>query len=325
MTDTYAIRELDVEVILYDNAGAGYVDYKVWYMANKSSTKVYIYAGRVYTDTDEASVYPWRIWQNYIGERAKDWVGFWAGNQSLACGVDYADNTEAWRGTITAVWQRGADADAWMNAPITGEVDTRQLLFITSIKRANTEISLNINGKEKQVFTDWWTKAGTYGFNLSECAEGDILEVIKIEDEEDEVMAEYKVVAPCHKWAVYYINQYGGQDSLLLKGVDKRTDTYERTSILTGGLNPSGRVVQIATTETWEIRTGYLSDEQAGRMYHLLSSPSVILHNLQTGEDMPVRVTNSQCEHKTYKGEGRKLVEYALTFEVLIEDNRRQV
>jgi hypothetical protein len=66
-------------------------------------------------------------------------------------------------------------------------------------------------------------------------------------------------------------------------------------------------------TPTWSLNTGITID--GSKMYHLLESTMVYLHNLETNEIIPVVITNSQCEYLTYRNNGRRPYYYNITVE----------
>ena len=75
----------------------------------------------------------------------------------------------------------------------------------------------------------------------------------------------------------------------------------------------------------YTLRTDLLTDEQAARMFHLVESTDVYLYDMQgltPGSAVtpalvmkPVVITNTSHEYKTYKGEGRKMVQYTIEVE----------
>lgn len=127
----------------------------------------------------------------------------------------------------------------------------------------------------------------------------------------------YQVVNDCNRYALYYVNSYGGWDSLLIEGNHSESDSLTRHTreMDYDNRNVSNRgrmnyVNQIEKTMTFH--TSWLTDEQSSRMHHLLNSPNVYLYDILTDEMIPVLLTNSQTGYKTYKGNGGKLVNYSI-------------
>ena len=122
----------------------------------------------------------------------------------------------------------------------------------------------------------------------------------------------------CADYALYYVNAFGGWDSLVVQGLARETDRYDRKTFTRDADNatPDAReVVEYynGITRTWSIRTGWLSDAQSARMRHLLGSTQVYLYELGTGRAWPVVLTVDEGERKTYRGEGAQLVSYTIT------------
>lgn len=130
---------------------------------------------------------------------------------------------------------------------------------------------------------------------------------------------EYNVVDDsCYTHALYYLNAYGAWDSLLIKGASKKRDEYERKTMKRAYRNDSPEARGLynyanGVTTQWTFVTGWLTDEEASRMHHLLGSTSVYMMDLYTGEISPIVLTNSECEFKTYRNEGLKVVSYEIT------------
>jgi hypothetical protein len=131
----------------------------------------------------------------------------------------------------------------------------------------------------------------------------------------------------CPRYALYYVNAYGGWDSLLIDGPDRRIDGYDRHTMDMDYDNADtaarGREdYAIEVTPTLELRTGYLTDQQSARMHHLLGSTQVFVCDLPTGAVRPVVLTNAECDYKRYKT-GRTLNAYTITAQVAQQFVRR--
>ena len=117
-------------------------------------------------------------------------------------------------------------------------------------------------------------------------------------------------------YVLYYSNAYGGWDSLLCNGTSKKTDNIEHLNYRRKSRNQSefSKVnYQNNITPTWSLNTGITID--GSKMFHLLESTMVYLHNLETNEIIPVVITNSSCEYLTYTNNGKKPYYYNITVE----------
>lgn len=131
----------------------------------------------------------------------------------------------------------------------------------------------------------------------------------------------------CVRYVVYYVNAFGGWDELPVEGATKEWRTYERHELQRGYNNANLQArgtVNYANEETryWQMTTGWLSDEQAALMHHLIGSTSVYLLDLTTGEFTPVVVDDNQAESRTRATEG-KPVFYTFTLREARQGYRR--
>lgn len=121
----------------------------------------------------------------------------------------------------------------------------------------------------------------------------------------------------CHNYVLYYVNAYGGWDSLLLMGRVSEKDNYSRVNqkVVYDNYYPEGRGTKNIVNEvekTFTMQTGWVDELGASRMHHLLGSTMVYLHDLNTGDVLPVVLTNADCPYKTYGGEGNRLINYTI-------------
>ena len=126
----------------------------------------------------------------------------------------------------------------------------------------------------------------------------------------------YYVTNTCYRYAIYWQNELGGYDYMLFAGKEMQTDNLSRLSYKKNYISQSldFHVTDYLTTigETWSLNTSWLTDEQGSKLISLFASNKVYLHDLETQKIIPVNITNSTLEHKTYKNQGRKLCAYTL-------------
>lgn len=129
--------------------------------------------------------------------------------------------------------------------------------------------------------------------------------------------ATYRFVDTCTRYALYYVNAYGGWDTLVMDGTDMERDeltrheasrVYDNTDRQNRGTVNHVNDVQ----KSWKLHTGYLTDEQSGRMHHLLNSVQVYLYDMEEDAFLPVVLTGTSTEYKTYRNQGRRLVSYEI-------------
>ena len=226
-----------------------------------------------------------------------------------------------------------------MASPINGKIDANQWVVWTGLNVSQVTATLYFkDGTSSQVIipveisndfnddfnTDFSRSArsagsGTAVFNLSAWENVDKIVINGIT---------YKVVSNCSRYALYYLNAYGGWDTLLIEGNTKITDNltrhnrdteYDNTEIQNRGTYNYLNEI----SKTFTLHTSWLSDDEASRMHHLLNSPNVYLLDMETNEMMPVVLTNTATEYKTYKGNGGKLVNYTIEATLAQERIRR--
>ena len=126
----------------------------------------------------------------------------------------------------------------------------------------------------------------------------------------------YDIVPDCHRWALDYLNAWGGWDSLLIEGTWREIDGYERGQYRTGdGLvtdsnlyvrNRRDKTDYLNTiTKRYELNTALLTDDEASRMHHLLGSTNVYLRDLTLAEEYcswAANIIDSECEYKKHDG-----------------------
>lgn len=122
----------------------------------------------------------------------------------------------------------------------------------------------------------------------------------------------------CGNWALLYQNAFGGWDSFLIEGsVYKSTNftqstyskAYDNTTLDRETWNYANEL-----TDTYTCTTGWLTDEESKRLHkHLLSSPDIFLQDIENDKLIPVTMVPANTKEKTYRNEGKKMVNYTFT------------
>lgn len=226
-----------------------------------------------------------------------------------------------------------------MAFPVNGNIDIRQWVIYTAYNAATitatiqlvngesfsvlipVEISNDFNSDSNSDFAKSVraSQTGTAVFDVSQY--GDV-HSITIGNKT------FKVVNSCHKYVLYYVNAYGGWDSFLIEGNHIVSDNITRhtreTEYDNRNIQNRGRhnyVNEIVKSMT--LHTSWLSDEQSMRMHHLFNSTEVYLYDMETKQMIPVILSNSTTDYKTYKSNGGKLVNYAINVTIAQEMIRR--
>lgn len=139
---------------------------------------------------------------------------------------------------------------------------------------------------------------------------------------------EWDVVCAGARYALYYINAYGSWEWLVLNGRASASNNYTRTNVkqkydngITSARGENNWVNEEQRTIT--LRTGYITDEGAKNMPHLLGSTNVYLYDLETAELRPVVITDTSYSQLTYLGNGAKPIQYTINVRVAQDFIRR--
>ena len=226
-----------------------------------------------------------------------------------------------------------------VSSPINSKIDINQWVVFTAYEKssltakvtlANGEsfdviIPMGIGGDFNEDYNSDFSKSlravqnGTAVFRLSQW--GDVMSVTI----DNKV---FNVVNNCNRYVLYYVNAYGGWDSFLIEGNHSVSDNltrhtreteYDNRNIQNRGV--CNYVNEISKTMT--LHTSWMSDDESSRMHHLLNSTNVYLGDLVTGQMIPVILTDTRIDYKTYKGNGGKLVNYAINVTIAQERIRR--
>lgn len=247
---------------------------------------------------------------------------------------------------IFADWSydRNADYDtdtAYMRyCPIDGIIDVRQRIFITALTgywiifvdaRGSAHGSIEKPaGEGANIPGTYWIKASEidpafYGVPLWPKINGGSIEAPTLGRES------FVVKETCARYCLYYANALGGLDSFLVQGKTVRTDAITRgeytrrgvSEALSGGVLERGRtILGTSIRQHLEMHTHWLTDDEAGHMWHLLESPAVWVHDLEEDIIYPAVLTGREHRFKTYRGEGGHLVSYQIDLDMAIDTER---
>lgn len=200
-----------------------------------------------------------------------------------------------------------------ISAPLSNIVDPRQILFATMAKvsdgASTGEVCIDYCDNNSCYRPERATPAPcvTFVYPLAGISEGVDIDIL---NEKEDTAIRYKVKKTCADYCLYYLNAYGGYDHLLIKGTVLRTDSYARTEITkdvsNATLSHGKQCITTEITPKWRLNTDYLTDEQWAKTHHLLGSSHVLLHDFTTDEIVPVVITSSTAEFKTYRNQGNK-------------------
>lgn len=228
-------------------------------------------------------------------------------------------------------YEEGGVADNTLSVisrPLLNVVDPRQKLFCTFADLSENTINdvvARLRKSNRVIQTSTGGKVQTFTLPLLPSMVGDIIDIV--DDMGGEVLASYEVRNTCAEYALYYLNAHGGYDHLLISGTTLRSDNIKRTEITRVVDNTTlkhGRSdVHTEITRTWRLNTGHLTDAQWAKTHHLLGSTHVFLHNLDSGEIVPVVIKANKADFNTYRNKGRKMSQLSIDVEESTKRERR--
>ena len=223
----------------------------------------------------------------------------------------------------------------FLSDPITGLIDPRQYVMASWLLPTGEGIVNRFYYKDGiQTATDITLKSGINGYTFVEnitnlqlgCGDYIVIAFV-VSGTISQKQIKYTIDNTGKDYVLYYVNAAGGWDSLLIEGNVKKTDEFESESYIKRVLRPSTEFARNkylnTITSSWTLYTGYLNDEQASKMYNLLESTQVYLHNLKDNTITPVLITDTSCEYKTYKNQGKNKFYYTINVESS-QDNYRK-
>lgn len=228
-------------------------------------------------------------------------------------------------------YEEGGVADNTLSVisrPMSNVVDPRQILFCTFADLSeNTShlVMVRLRNAERILAESLPNKVQTFTHQLSQIMVGDIVDIV--DDMAGVVLASYEVRNTCAEYCLYYLNAHGGYDHLLINGTSKRSDNIKRTEITrvvdNTTLKHERSDVHTEITRTWRLNTGHLTDAQWAKTHHLLGSTHVFLHNLDSGEIVPVVIKANKADFNTYRNKGRKMSQLSIDVEESTKRERR--
>lgn len=129
----------------------------------------------------------------------------------------------------------------------------------------------------------------------------------------------WDVVDWCGKWIIYYINAKGGVDWLLTEGNSLKNDSMANGRFeqpYTNGSQTFGKRDYLRTvTKKLTVHTGWLSDIESFKMHNLMESARVWAYDTEENKIIPVLISDTSLDYKTFDNQGRQLVQYDITLE----------
>ena len=297
----------DVE---YNFGGVNEVDYTIYHNNEK------IFSGKSCMRPNETSntILVNKICQNYltIPELKKDVVAVAGGYEEFEL-RDFNGNTVYKKYKFINDWSYSSDfSTGVLSHPILNDNDVYdgQLLPFTVFAAALT-LGVEYGIRYKDDYTDEWGKP-VEDWEQSATYKNEVLTEIfpyagrnykggvkeyYIGDKT------YPVVDNCKvDYVLYYINPWGGYDWFPIRGKVVETDELTQYNYVqnynntTWGFGKRRYLSEI--NKKYQLNTHWLKEDESLRMWYLLQSNTVYLHNIKDNIIYPVVITNTSQEHK---------------------------
>jgi hypothetical protein len=121
----------------------------------------------------------------------------------------------------------------------------------------------------------------------------------------------------CGQAAIYFISSKGGWSSFLIEGNVQKTRNYERYTYdryADANSMQFGKMVMAnAITDSWELKTHYMTDDESRRLSSLLvGTPQAFLHTFDDGRIVPIVMDDKSVKCLTYRNNGHKMFTYTI-------------
>lgn len=176
----------------------------------------------------------------------------------------------------------------FLSAPISNKYDSREYLFVSYYQDEN--MTLNDDELIADDFANTYSLQSTGNLHFKSD------------------YTEFWYYPSCGDYAIYYINEYGGWDSLLVKANKSESKTnYDYKSD-----NTTNRY-KTEFTNSYKVYSDYVINND--NIHHLLNSTCVYMHSLSDDKIFPVIIDSSSYEFKKRFGRLELTLKDAHTYE----------
>lgn len=309
------------------------VSYTIWYGDDM------IFAGRSWKRPGETSnkILINKICQDYMAQVPIDLIktGWEVSNKDFTL-RDSAGNEIYATYRFINDWSYSDDfKDGLLSHPILNrQRAVRGQLFPFSLFGAGEQVSVEYGINYRDGYTDkfgnpiedWWsteyiTNGVSTEYFLKAYYDAEEIENVWIGNHT------YTIEEPCAiKYVLYYLNPWGGYDWFPVAGRVTKSDSIRQYTVQKNYLNTSlefGKTRYLSEIDRdFEINSGWLKQEESDRMWYLIESNVVYLHDINANKIMPVIITDTQMQHKQ-KTSKDKIINY--TFHVQMSQQMERI
>lgn len=316
---TYSPIWKDVEYIFVDDTEYGiYYDRIHYFQGQMFVDEILLFKGKAYLPPDNSVVKVSinKICQNYMNENPNIFDG--------AVGYSHSYNEFKLKNSYGTLLHTYRFVNDWSYKELTLGIKTNPI--IPHIADGQKLFFSAFATEQKTIKWGMRYYDGTADYNNTEYVADDFTTVMVVASRQKYVNTFYfgdksfTVLPKCEcKYVLYYMNPYGGYDWLPITGKVVRKDKVE-TFVYTKNYNNTtadfGKNRYLSNiTVSYNLNTGWLTQEQSDRMWELLESNTVWLHNLDEDRIYPVMITDTNIEHKQKFGKKKRL-SYSINVEL---------
>ena len=284
--------------------------------------EVLVYSGNAYVapDEDEVTIRANDIVRDYVSASVPTFAGGTAVSKNIKAPTAdlYINDELAESARLIPDWSYDKAHNIYAMAdPIDGIADPRSIIPYSFIAEsgATKQPKVAVKLADGSVFSPTFASvsAGTVSIEAEDATE------VTFDDS-----ATYRIESTCKRYALYYVNAYGGVDLYIPKGMSTKTTSYKRSEYLRSSLAKyQSSNFKTDTVDSWSLNTGLMTEEQSMKMHHLIGSNDVRLFDMETGEWVSVKITDSSLTYKTYANSGRTFPVYTINVESAETRERR--
>ena len=316
---TYSPIWKDVEYVFVDDSEYGiYYDRIQYFQGQMFVDEILLFKGKAYLPPDNSVVKVSinKICQNYMSENPNIFdgaVGYSHSYNEFKLKDGYGTLLHTYR--FVNDWSYKELSLGIKTSPIIPNIADGQKLFFSVFATDRKAVKWGMKYYD-----------GTADYNNTEYVTDDFTTVMVAESRQKYVNTfyfgdkSYTSLPRCEcKYVLYYMNPYGGYDWLPITGKVVRTDKVE-AFVYTKNYNNTttnfGKNRYMSNiTVNYNLNTGWLTQGQSDRMWELLESNTVWLHNLDEDRIYPVMITDTNIEHKQKFGKKKRL-SYSINVEL---------
>lgn len=315
----------------WDFGSGDYADYEVY-----TDGGVLVYEGRAYKrpDADSILVKANEICADHLGQvlPIADDKGYFA--QPIVDGFyAIANGTQTETIYFAYDWSYEERSSNVASSPIVPTLDRNQLLIYSIYQGSNISAIITLDDDTTitqtiSIFTlPSFSSAFSNDYAKTLSTDGGAGSAVFIPSQYPDAVSitiggiTYPITDNCSRYALYYVNAFGGWDSLLMTDGYTESDDYtryEHSQEFDNSVSYERGVVNFQNdiTKKWVLNTPLLTDAQSLKMHHIFGSTAVYLFDIVEGRYYPVTITDKSLTYKTYKVSGRKIPQYSINVQL---------